>query len=221
LLTQLGDADLPIHIHVAEQTAEVDDCVRQLGQRPVRWLARRLDPRWQLVHATHLAPDEVEAIAASGAGVVLCPGTEANLGDGLPPLREGLQASIPLSLGSDSQVTREWREELRWLEYTQRLLARQRNVCADPAYEPSTAARLFNAMVRGSARPAGFAHWGLQRGARADWLVLDPAAEGLERAPLARQLDALVFASRGPVFAEVGVGGQVRTPRVCSPSDKP
>lgn len=208
LLRLVGDTDLPIHIHVAEQTAEVEACVRQHGQRPVQWLAPHLDARWQLVHATHLAPDEVEAIARSGAGVVLCPGTEANLGDGLPPLRECLNAGIPLTLGSDSQVTREWREELRWLEYTQRLLARQRNVCAEPAMQPSTAARLFDAVHTGAARAAGLPVWGLKVGARADWLVIDPAAEGLEEVPLAQQLDALVFASRGPCFAEVGVAGQ-------------
>jgi formimidoylglutamate deiminase len=209
LLARVGDAELPIHIHVAEQIGEVEDCLRHHGQRPVQWLAPRLDPRWQLVHATHLLPDEVEAIARSGAGVVLCPGTEANLGDGLPPLAPCLQAGIPLTLGSDSQVTREWREELRWLEYTQRLLARQRNVCAKPPAEPSSAARLFEAMQAGSARAAGLADWGLRVGARADWLVLDPDAEGLEHVALERLLDALVFASRGPCFSEVGVAGRV------------
>lgn len=208
LCARVGDADLPIHIHVAEQTAEVEACLRQHGQRPVQYLAPRLDARWQLVHATHLVADEVEAIARSGAGVVLCPGTEANLGDGLPPLRECLAAAIPLTLGSDSQVTREWREELRWLEYTQRLLARQRNVCAEPAVQPSTAARLFDAMHTGAARAAGLPAWGLKAGARADWLLIDPATEGLEGLPFAQQLDALVFASRGPCFAEVGVAGR-------------
>lgn len=210
LLSHVGDRDLPIHIHAAEQVAEVSDCLAATGQRPIEWLCRQLplDARWQLVHATQAEGFEVELLAATGAGVVLCPTTEANLGDGLAPLAPYLQAGVPLSVGSDSQVGREWREELRWLEYSQRLISRSRNVAAAPGRQPSTAARLFDTLVAGSAAPAGQACWGLQPGARADWLCLDLAAEGLEAVPMDRWLDALVFASRGPVFAEVGVAGR-------------
>ncbi len=202
---------MPIHIHIAEQIGEVQDCLALRNARPVEWLLDRMpvDFRWTLVHATHLLESEVQGVAKSGATVAICTTTEANLGDGLPPLAACLQAGIPLTLGSDSQVTREWREELRWLEYTQRLLVRQRNVCAKPPAEPSSAARLFEAMQAGSARAAGLADWGLRVGARADWLVLDPDAEGLEHVALERLLDALVFASRGPCFSEVGVAGRV------------
>jgi formimidoylglutamate deiminase len=211
LIALIGDHALPIHIHAAEQQAEVRDCLAATGMRPIEWLCKtqRLDARWQLVHATQALPEEVELLARSGAGVVLCPGTEANLGDGLPPLQDYLKSSIPLSLGSDSQVTREWREELRWLEYAQRLVHQQRNVCSDPPREPATAARLFERMLAGGAAAAGFVQWGLQAGARADWLVLDLASEGLEEVPAAQRLDALVFASRGPCFVEVGVAGRV------------
>src|SRR5262249_36235556 len=113
----------PIHVHVAEQTAEVDDCLAATGARPVEWLAREglLDKRWQLVHATHTVPQEIDAVASRGAQVVLCPSTEANLGDGLCDLHGWLDAGVPIALGSDSHVTREWREELRWLDYGQRL----------------------------------------------------------------------------------------------------
>ena len=91
-LQRLADGiDGPMHIHVAEQTAEVADCLQATGARPIEWLAREglLDARWQLVHATHALPAEIDAVARSGAGVVICPGTEANLGDGLPTCRAG------------------------------------------------------------------------------------------------------------------------------------
>ena len=135
-LRQLADGFAgPIHIHVAEQTAEVDDCLLATGQRPIAWLARQglLDARWQLVHATHTVPAEIDAVARSGAGVVLCPSTEANLGDGLSDLPGWLAAQVPIAIGSDSHVTRCWREELRWLDYGQRLALRRRNVSAAPA----------------------------------------------------------------------------------------
>ncbi|MEP7282762.1 MAG: formimidoylglutamate deiminase, partial [Rubrivivax sp.] len=152
LRTLAQDLDGPIHIHAAEQTAEVADCEAALGAPPLAWLATQglLDARWQLVHATHASPAEIDAVARSGAGVVLCPGTEANLGDGLADLPGWLAAGVPLALGSDSQVVRGWREELRWLEYGQRLLRRKRNVGAAPeAGEPSTAARLWQAVLDG------------------------------------------------------------------------
>src|SRR5439155_823021 len=112
----------PIHIHIAEQTQEVDDCLAVTGQRPIEWLVANasLDARWQLVHATHSTSSEIDAVARSGAGVVLCPATEANLGDGLADVPGWLAAGVPISIGSDSQVTRAWPEELRLLEYGQR-----------------------------------------------------------------------------------------------------
>jgi formimidoylglutamate deiminase len=205
-----GDAG-PIHIHVAEQTAEVDDCLAASGARPIAWLAREglLDARWQLVHATHALPAEIDAVAASGAGVVLCPSTEANLGDGLADLPRWLAAGVPLALGSDSNVCRSWAEELRWLDYGQRLAHRQRNVAALPArHEGATAARLFERVRAGGATAAGLPRWGLQRGARADLLVLDPRSPGLLGLPPSHALDGLVFATDAPALREVWVAGQ-------------
>src|SRR5688500_13174698 len=205
-----GDA-APIHIHVAEQTAEVDDCVDASGLRPVEWLTRHvaLDARWQLVHATHTLPAEIDAVAASGAGVVLCPSTEANLGDGLPDLPRWLGGATPLSIGSDSHVTRDWREELRGLEYAQRLALRRRNVAASPeAGEPSSAARLFERVRIGGAAAAGFAACGLQVGARADLLVLDGADPALIDVDNDHLLDTLVFSSPVRPFARVMVAGR-------------
>ncbi|HEX6016849.1 MAG TPA: formimidoylglutamate deiminase, partial [Burkholderiaceae bacterium] len=176
LAERLAGEAAPIHIHVAEQTAEVDDCIAATGLRPIEWLTRHasLDARWQLVHATHATPAEIDAVADSGAGVVLCPSTEANLGDGLADLPRWLATATPLSIGSDSHVTRDWREELRLLEYGQRLTLRRRNVAAAPeAGEPSTAARLFERMLAGGAAAAGLGIAGLRPGARADLLVID------------------------------------------------
>jgi formimidoylglutamate deiminase len=210
LRSLMGDTDLPLHIHVAEQTAEVDDCIAATGLRPIQWLADKagLDPRWQLVHATHALPAEIAAVAASGAGIVICPGTEANLGDGLADLPRWLACGVPLTVGSDSQVTRGWVEELRWLEYGQRLVLRQRNVAAEPATQPSSAARLFDAAVAGGARAAGFARWGLMPGARADALVLNRDADALRGLPDEAVLDAVVFGSNGSPWQSVWVAGR-------------
>ena len=206
-----GLDEVPIHIHVAEQTAEVDDCLQATGLRPVEWLARHtaLDTRWQLVHATHSTRGEIDAVARSGAGVVICPSTEGNLGDGLADIPGWLQAGVPMALGSDSHVTRAWPEELRWLEYGQRLLHRQRNVGAAPAQgEPATAARLFNRALPAGGCAAGFKAWGLTVGARADLLVLDTQDTTLLGVPDERVLDALVFSSPGRPFRDVMVAGR-------------
>jgi len=205
----------PVHIHVAEQMAEVEDCLATTGARPIEWLCREglLDARWQLVHATHATPEEIAAVAHSGAGVVLCPGTEANLGDGLADLPRWLAAGVPLSLGSDSQVTRAWPEELRWLEYGQRLQHRQRNVAAAPGRQPATAARLFDAMLQGGAAAAAQPGHGLCVGAPADLLLLnveDPALRGL---PSTHLLDGVVFAAPQRPFLRTLAGGRWVTPR--------
>ena len=211
LARRVGDDAGPVHIHIAEQTAEVDACLAATGARPIEWLARELplDARWHLVHATHALPAEIDAVAASGAGVVLCPSTEANLGDGLADLPRWLASTTPLSVGSDSQVCRQWPEELRWLDYGQRLVRRTRNVAARPDVGlPSTASHLFGRMLAGGAAAAGFERWGLALGARADLLVIDARAPGLLGVPATHTLDALVFATGAPAFSEVWVAGQ-------------
>lgn len=208
----VGEAELPIHIHIAEQQAEVQDCLAATGQRPMQWLCQefRPDARWQLVHATHSTREEIDQVAASGAGIVVCPSTEANLGDGLCDLPSWLGMSVPISLGSDSHITRDWVQELRWLEYGQRLGLQQRNVAAAPEREPSTAARLFEATIAGGAAPAGLSGWGLRLGARADFLVLDRGLSGLAGLPDTALLDGLVFASQGASVAEAYVAGLAR-----------
>ncbi|MDE0335931.1 MAG: formimidoylglutamate deiminase, partial [Defluviicoccus sp.] len=143
------DGDASIHIHIAEQTREVEDCVAWSGRRPVEWLldAHDVGPRWCLVHATHMTDGETRALAATGAVAGLCPTTEANLGDGLFPLQHYLETGGRLGIGSDSHVSVSPVEELRWLEYGQRLTSRRRNVAASP--EGSTGARLHAAALDG------------------------------------------------------------------------
>src|SRR5258708_5884610 len=124
------DEQMPIHIHAAEQTREVEECTLELGKRPVEWLLENcaVDGRWCLVHATHLAASEVRGLAASGAVAGLCPSTEANLGDGIFPLLNSRGASGRYGIGGDSHVSRDPAEELRLLEYAQRLVGRRRNL---------------------------------------------------------------------------------------------
>jgi formimidoylglutamate deiminase len=211
LLEGVGDLDLPIHLHVSEQEQEVRDCLAATGKRPLEWLCERfsVDPRFQLVHATHATPAEQDAVARSNAGIVLCPSTEGNLGDGFTSVAGWLGRGVPLAIGSDSQVVRQWPEELRWLEYGQRLSLQRRNVAADPqGGSPSTAARLFEEALRAGGRAAGFARWGLVPGARADLLVLDLRAPGLLGIPSSHLLDAAVFGADRPPFAEVYVAGE-------------
>ncbi|MFT4069351.1 formimidoylglutamate deiminase, partial [Paraburkholderia sp.] len=146
------DADAPVHIHIAEQTAEVDACVETEGARPVQWLLDRfdVDGRWCLVHATHVDANETLALAKSGAVAGLCPTTEANLGDGIFPAQDYLDANGRIGVGSDSHIGVDWRAELRLLEYGQRLTRRQRNVLAS-ARAPHVADRLFDAALDGGA----------------------------------------------------------------------
>uniref|UniRef100_UPI0031B59202 formimidoylglutamate deiminase n=1 Tax=Luteimonas sp. 4-12 TaxID=2027406 RepID=UPI0031B59202 len=123
-------SDARVHVHIAEQQPEVEDCVAVRGMRPVAWLLANadVDARWTLVHATHLDADEVAGIARSGATVAICPTTEANLGDGLFPLRDYLDAGGRWGIGSDSHISVSPVEELRWLEYGQRLASLRRNI---------------------------------------------------------------------------------------------
>ncbi len=211
LMRMVGETPMPIHIHVAEQTAEVDDCLQATGRRPIDYLCAELAPdaRWQLVHATHVTAPEIDLVARSGAGIVICPATEGNLGDGLTDLAGWLNAAVPMAIGSDSHVVRNWPEELRWLEYGQRLVQRKRNVAAMPGRQASTAARLFDAALSAGGAASGQPAWGLVRGARADALVLDATAPALRGIPASHQLDALVFGSGEPNLCEVFVAGRI------------
>jgi formimidoylglutamate deiminase len=200
----------PVHIHIAEQLAEVSACMAMEGARPVRWLLDRfdVDSRWCLVHATHVDAQEVQSMAASGATAGLCLTTEANLGDGIFPSRDYLDANGRFGVGSDSHVALDWRSELRLMEYGQRLLRRERNVLASEK-EAYVADRLFDAALTGGGAATGRAVGALEAGMRADWIVLDadhPAIAG--QGPTA-WLSGVVFCEHGdsPVL-DVTVGGK-------------
>jgi formimidoylglutamate deiminase len=193
----------PIHIHIAEQMAEVDECVALRGARPVRWLLDNasVDARWTLVHATHLLDDEVEGIAEASATVAICPTTEANLGDGLFPLKQFVDAGGCFGIGSDSNTSISPVEELRWLEYGQRLVQRQRNIAVDEG-ESSVGALLFGHAVRDGVVSCG------QPAAADDTLVLDADAPAFAGVTPDDLHDRFVFAGNRPLVKETWVGGQ-------------
>ena len=201
---------LPIHIHVAEQTAEVADCIALHGQRPVEWLLHHaaLDASWNLVHATHTTLEELQGVKASGASVVLCPTTEANLGDGVFDLPGYAALQGNWSIGSDSHVTRSWQEELRLLEYSQRLVLRQRNVMAGATAQRSSAAALFNAAAAGGQAACGVPIGSLAVGHRADFSVIDTTSPALLGVPPDYLLDAMVFSSPEARLSDVYVAGK-------------
>lgn len=203
-------AGLPVHIHIAEQTQEVDDCLVHTGQRPIEWLLNHadVDKRWNLVHATYTTPDELWGVQARGASIVICPATEANLGDGVFDLPGYAKEHGTWSIGSDSHVTRRWSEELRLLEYGQRLTQRKRNRAAELMGQTSSAAALFEAALGGGHAASGQALGGLTVGQRADFCVLDAQSPALLGIPADHVLDALVFSSPDARFDAVYVGGQ-------------
>lgn len=206
---QAEDGMAPIHIHVAEQQREVEDCLAWSGARPVEWLLGEapVDGRWCLVHATHMTEQEIQSLAASDAVAGLCPTTEANLGDGLFPLPDYLSGGGKLGIGSDSNVSISPVEELRWLEYGQRLVRRERLVAASED-TPSTGARLFTQALAGGAQALGRPTGRIEVGCRADLLVLDPDNPTLIDRSGDGLLDSLVFAGNQNPIKDVVVGGR-------------
>jgi formimidoylglutamate deiminase len=175
----------------------------------VEWLLERrfIDERWCLVHATHMTDEEVRRLAATGAVVGLCPTTEANLGDGLFPLEKFLAAGGRIGIGSDSHVSVSPVEELRWLEYGQRLLHGRRNVAAS-ATEPHSGARLFRAALDGGSGAAGQAPGFIGAGSAADIVELDARHPLLAGSDGDELLDRYVFAGNRPLVSGVTVAGR-------------
>ena len=193
----------PIHLHAAEQVQEVEDCIAWSGRRPVQWLLEEteLDPRWCLVHATHIDKREVAGLAASGAVAGLCPITEANLGDGIFPAEAYLAAGGAMALGTDSNILIDAAQELRMVEYAQRLSRRARNLLG--ADRPSTGGRLFLRALAGGAQALGQASFGLRVGASADIVSLaadHPSMFGRKGDQL---LDSWVFAGTPGIVESV------------------
>lgn len=194
MLEQLA-GETPIHIHIAEQLREVEDCVQWSGARPVAWLLDNMpvDGRWCLVHATHISHEEAVAFGRSGAVAGLCPITEANLGDGIFPAEAFLAVGGRFGVGSDSNVLVDMTEELRLLEYGQRLNRRSRNILASGPGD-STGHAVFQAAHMGGSRALGV-EGGLTVGNAADIISLDdnhPSLFGRQGGTL---LDSFLFAS--------------------------
>ena len=194
-----------VHIHVAEQIGEVQDCLSLRGARPVQWLFDHadVDTRWCLVHATHLDDSEIRTLASSGAVAGLCPTTEANLGDGLFPLPAFIDAGGTLGIGSDSHISVSPVEELRWLEYGQRLVSGHRNIAAR-APGASVGETLWKATLRGGRRAAGFADDEPYR----DYIVLDDASPLLAARDERNVLDSFLFAGNTPLVRDVLAGDE-------------
>ena len=202
------DGAAPIHIHIAEQILEVEDCIAWSGRRPVDWLMGHLPvgPRWCLVHATHMTEAETRALAISGAVAGLCPTTEANLGDGFFPAIAYQRLGGAFGIGSDSHISVSPVEELRWLEYGQRLLERRRNRLTGRT--GSVGADLYRAALEGGARAMARPVGRLAPGHRADLIVLDadhPLLYGRQDDTL---IDALVFAGNTNPVRDVMIGGR-------------
>jgi formimidoylglutamate deiminase len=187
------DAALPMHIHIAEQQREVEQCFSSYGRRPVRWLLENFDVNdtWSLVHATHMDVEEISALAQTGAVVVLCPSTEANLGDGVFPLHDYLVDGGQIAIGSDSHISINPFEELRWLEYGQRLASQSRNVVS--LREGHVGSELFMRALQGGALATGQPTLGIVEGAPADIVALSDDDPMLAGHSDATRLDALVF----------------------------
>ncbi|WP_298212271.1 formimidoylglutamate deiminase [Acidovorax sp.] len=186
----------PIHIHIAEQTQEVDDCIAWSGQRPVQWLLAHapVDERWCLVHATHMTQGEYADAARTGAVAGICPTTEANLGDGIFDMPLWLQHGGRWGVGSDSHACVNAAEELLMLEYGQRLSLRQRNVLASSSQAEVATAMTLQA-VQGGAQAAGRSIGGIEAGQQADMVALDAQHVALCGLPAHSMLSSHVFGS--------------------------
>ncbi|SDQ25291.1 formimidoylglutamate deiminase [Brevundimonas sp. 374] len=199
--------DGPIHIHVAEQTKEVTDCLAWSGARPVEWLVTNapVDPRWCLIHSTHVTETEWRGVFERGAVVGLCPITEANLGDGVFPAAEFTRAGGRFGVGTDSNVQIGVAEELRMLEYSQRLALRGRAVMADP--QRSTGRALFDRALSGGAQATGAAS-GLSVGVSADIVSLDTSGVAFAGRSGDALLDSWIFGAPTGSIASVWRAGQ-------------
>ena len=198
----------PVHIHAAEQVKEVEDCLAWSGSRPVEWLLDHaaVNRRWCLIHATHMTDEEARALAATGAVAGLCPVTEANLGDGIFNATPFFGAGGRFGIGSDSNVLIGASDELRQLEYAQRLTRRARNVLATSG-QVSTGHALFEGALAGGTQALGVIG-GLAQGHAADIISLDADSPALAGRSGDAILDSWIFGSRRPLVDCVWTSGR-------------
>jgi len=212
LLREVIDAlppEIPLHIHVAEQMKEVEDCLAFSGLRPVEMLLRefRLSDRWTAIHATHMTDAETAALARSGVIAGLCPTTEANLGDGIFPAVSFQRDGGVIAIGSDSHITVSPAEDLRMLEYAQRLRDRTRNALAGGP-DKSTGRTLYDAALKGGARSMQQPVGAIAPGLRFDIAVLDDAHPLLAGRSGDAALDTWIFSGGNALVKHVFVAGR-------------
>ena len=203
------DKNAPIHIHIAEQIQEVTDCIKHYSKRPVEWLLdnMQLDQHWCLIHATHINEQEQQGIVDSKAIAGICPTTEANLGDGIFPTAEFLALKGTFAIGSDSHISVNPMEELRWLEYAQRLTKQERAILASTK-TASVGQNLWHKAATGGAQSTNSNTGALSVGKQADLLVLDDNQTALYANNTKHLFDSVIFASQKNTIKDVMVNGR-------------
>jgi len=198
----------PIHMHLAEQVAEVDEVKEFLGARPVEWILENLDisNQWCMIHCTQMEPHEVKMLAKTQAVAGLCPITESSLGDGIFEGANWMSNNGNIAIGSDSNVRISLSEELRTLEYSQRLRDRSRAVLANS--HQSTGRRLFEGICKGGAQAAGRKTGVIKEGYLADLLALNTNHVDLERHKEDTLLDSYIFSGDDRMISDVWSAGR-------------
>lgn len=212
IITFASDHDLPTHMHVAEQPAEVSACIKEYGRSPVALLDTEglLSKRFTAVHAIHVTPKAIAAMARAGAMVCACPTTERNLGDGVVPVDSYFDAGVPVSLGTDSQIQIDLLEDARELEYHLRLQKTARNVLApaDDTTSSALARRLFDCATANGAKSIGFDGGKLEAGGPADFFTVDLDDLSISGCEVEDLLANIVFSLSRTAIRDVVVGGK-------------
>jgi formimidoylglutamate deiminase len=203
-------SNLPIHIHIAEQLKEVEEAIKYLGMRPVHWLYHNfdIDSRWTLIHATHINQKELDLILNSSATVGLCPITEANLGDGVFPVLEYQSEEGAYGIGTDMNISTCVASELRLLEYGQRLFRKKRNILANGSYK-STGETIFTRALCGGAQALRMGAGAIQKGYRADFVVLDEQSPNFIGKKMQDVFDSWIFTGNYNPVKDVYVNGKL------------
>jgi formimidoylglutamate deiminase len=209
VIDSCSDKPAAIHLHIAEQTKEVEDCLAWSQQRPVEWLFDHFDvsSNWCLIHATHMTPEETVLMANSGCVAGICPTTEANLGDGFFNAIEYLESGGRWAIGSDSHISIDPVEELRWFEYGQRLCTRSRNLLVS-TQTLNTGQNLLDGALEGGTLACGRKIGRISPGYRADLVVLDDQHPRLYGRTQEDLIDSWIFSGNTNMVSSVYVGGE-------------
>lgn len=209
-LSNLKKESIPLHIHVSEQLKEIEECESFLGKRPVEWLSNNveLNEDYHLVHATHLIEKEIEQISSSGASVVLCPSTEGNLGDGLFPLGEFLRKKGKWSIGTDSHIGINPLEEIRILDYGQRLITHSRNTFGNQKKADNGQIAIESALLNGRKAMGINQDSFFEIGKPLDALVLSSTHPLIQSTSLKNRTNTIIYAGDSSMFNGTIVNGK-------------